>query len=159
MKILVVSDTHRQHENYFEVVEKELPIDLLIHCGDIEGSNQELFGNLDCKVIIVAGNNDFFTANPKEVEFEIGKYKVLLSHGHTYNIAIDNHYMKQEAKERGANMIIYGHTHKPVVDFSDEVVAINPGSLSYPRQEGRQPSYIVMNVEKTGEVSAKIKYI
>ena len=27
------------------------------------------------------------------------------------------------------------------------IIAVNPGSLSYPRQEGRRPSYIVMEVE------------
>ena len=36
MKVLIVSDTHRQNENFMQVMDREEPIDLLIHCGDIE---------------------------------------------------------------------------------------------------------------------------
>ena len=38
MKILIVSDTHRHNENFLKVLEKTGPIDMLIHCGDVEGS-------------------------------------------------------------------------------------------------------------------------
>ena len=45
MRILIVSDTHRKNENFLKVVEKEAPFDLLIHCGDIEGSEYRIVGN------------------------------------------------------------------------------------------------------------------
>ena len=38
MKILVVSDTHRHNENLLTVLKKIGHIDLLIHLGDSEGS-------------------------------------------------------------------------------------------------------------------------
>ena len=38
MKILVVSDTHGHDENLMRVLQREWPIDALIHCGDLEGS-------------------------------------------------------------------------------------------------------------------------
>ena len=38
MKVLIVSDTHRRNENYIKVLEKVAPVDMVIHCGDIEGS-------------------------------------------------------------------------------------------------------------------------
>ena len=41
MKVLIVSDTHKKNENYFHVLEKEKP-DLVIHCGDAEGSEYAL---------------------------------------------------------------------------------------------------------------------
>ena len=34
MKILVVSDTHGHDENLMRVLQREWPIDALIHCGD-----------------------------------------------------------------------------------------------------------------------------
>ena len=37
MKILIISDTHRKHENLLKVLEQECPVDLLIHLGDAEG--------------------------------------------------------------------------------------------------------------------------
>ena len=38
MKILIVSDTHRQVANLQKVLKKISPIDCLIHLGDVEGS-------------------------------------------------------------------------------------------------------------------------
>ena len=43
MKILIVSDTHRHNENFLKVLEKTGPIDMLIHCGDVEGSEYLIF--------------------------------------------------------------------------------------------------------------------
>ena len=40
MKILIVSDTHRKDGNLYDVIEKEKPLDMLIHLGDAEGSEQ-----------------------------------------------------------------------------------------------------------------------
>ena len=37
MKILIISDTHRKHDNLLKVLERECPVDLLIHLGDAEG--------------------------------------------------------------------------------------------------------------------------
>ena len=37
MKILIVSDTHRNVKTLEEVIKKVMPIDMLIHLGDVEG--------------------------------------------------------------------------------------------------------------------------
>ena len=58
MKVLIVSDTHRQNENFMRVMDREEPIDLLIHCGDIEGSEYLISRRAGCPVYMVAGNND-----------------------------------------------------------------------------------------------------
>ena len=36
MKILIVSDSHRKDENLLQVIERESPLDMFIHLGDIE---------------------------------------------------------------------------------------------------------------------------
>ena len=41
----------------------------------------------------------------------------------------------------------------------DIVLAINPGSLSYPRQHGRKPSYVLLETDKDRKMSAEIKYL
>ncbi|MDE7206371.1 MAG: metallophosphatase family protein, partial [Lachnospiraceae bacterium] len=38
MKILIISDTHRKNENYLKIVENLEPLDMVIHLGDVEGS-------------------------------------------------------------------------------------------------------------------------
>lgn len=60
MKILIISDTHRKHENLLKVLERECPVDLLIHLGDAEGYEDYIAEQAGCPVEVVAGNNDFF---------------------------------------------------------------------------------------------------
>ena len=52
-----------------------------------------------------------------------------------------------------------GGTHRPVIDIDDDIIAVNPGSLSYPRQEGRQPSYAIMEIDRRGKVHFTIAYL
>lgn len=159
MKILIVSDTHRYNENYLRVLERVAPIDMVIHCGDIEGSEYAIAQSAGCPVQMVQGNNDFFSDLPREKEFQLGKYKVWLTHGHTYGVTVGNNYIKAEAKDRGADIVMYGHSHKPVVDMGDGIIAVNPGSLTYPRQDGRKPSFIIMELDKNGEAHFTINYV
>lgn len=158
MKVIIVSDTHRKNENYFEVLKMHKP-DLVIHCGDAEGSEYALTEAADCPVWIVLGNNDFFSQLPKELEFNIGRYKVWVTHGHNYCVSMGNETIKKEAQLKGVDIVMYGHTHRPVIDIDKEVIALNPGSLSYPRQEGHIPSYIIMELDAAGEAHFTIAYL
>ena len=159
MKILIISDTHRNNDNYVTVLEKVTPVDMVIHCGDVEGSEYTIAQRAGCPVQMVMGNNDFFSDLPREKEFAIGKYKVWLTHGHTYYVSMSNETIKKEARERGVDIVMYGHSHKPVVDIDKGIIAINPGSLAYPRQEGRRPSFIIMELDKAGEAHFTVNYL
>ncbi len=159
MKLLIVSDTHRRNENYIKVLKKVAPVDMVIHCGDIEGSEYLIAESAGCPVQMVTGNNDFFSDLPREKEFEIGKYKVWLTHGHNYYVSMGNENIKSEARMRGVDIVMYGHTHKPVVDIEKDLIAVNPGSLTYPRQEGRKPSFIIMDLDKEGNAHFTINYL
>ena len=159
MKVLIVSDTHRRNENYLKIVEKESPLDLVIHCGDAEGSEYLIGEAAGCITHIVLGNNDFFSDLPRELEVTIGKYRALITHGHVYHVAMGNERIKQEAKARGCDLVFYGHTHKPMIDETDEIIAVNPGSTSYPRQEGRQPSYVIMQLKQGGKPTFEVHYL
>ncbi len=52
-----------------------------------------------------------------------------------------------------------GHTHRPFYENINGIIVLNPGSLSYPRQEGHKPSYIIMNIDESGKIDVEIKYI
>lgn len=158
MKVLIVSDTHRKNDVYLNLVELHKP-DLVIHCGDAEGAEYLLTEAADCPVHIVLGNNDFFSELPRELEIEVGGYKVWVTHGHNYYVSMGNETIKREAVARGVDIVCYGHTHRPVIDLDEEVVALNPGSLSYPRQENRRPSYIIMEIDAKGESHFTIAYV
>ena len=159
MRILIVSDTHRQNNNYLKVLERVKPVDMVIHCGDVEGSEYTISKSAGCPVEMVAGNNDYFTDLPREKEFQIGNYHVWLTHGHNYYVAMENAILKEEARSRGADIVMYGHTHKPVIYTSGGLIAVNPGSLTYPRQAGRRPSYILMELDEGGKANFSICYL
>lgn len=158
MKVLIVSDTHRKNENYFKVAQIHNP-DMIIHCGDVEGSEYALNSVPNCPVCMVAGNNDFFSELPRELELEVAGRKILVTHGHNYGVSMGNEQIKQEAIARGKDIVMYGHTHRPVVDIGAEVIAVNPGSLSYPRQEGHVPTYVIMEVDRFDRVNFTIAHV
>lgn len=159
MRILIVSDTHRRNENYLKVVKKAGPFDMVVHCGDVEGSEYTISEAAGCPVMMVQGNNDFFSDLPREREFMIGRYKVWLTHGHHYYIAMNTETIKQEAREREVDIVMCGHTHKPVIDIGKDVTLINPGSISYPRQENRRPSYVLMEIDAEGEAHYTLNFV
>ena len=105
---------------------------MVIHCGDAEGAEEMLQEAAECPFYIVLGNNDFFSDLPRELEIQVGKYKLWVTHG---------------------------HTHRPVIDLSGPAIALNPGSLSYPRQENRRPSYIIMETDRNGEAHFTVAYL
>jgi hypothetical protein len=154
---MIVSDTHRKLRTLEQALSNEGEIDMLIHLGDFEGDDEAIAGMCGCKMLIVPGNNDFFTGYPKEIETEIAGRKVLITHGHYYMVSLDLRTIEDEARSRGMDIVMFGHTHKPVIQTIDGVTLINPGSLSYPRQQDRKCSYIMMEVDDENELHYTLK--
>ena len=163
MRILIVSDTHRRDGNLIEVMEKTAPVDMMIHLGDTEGSEayfRDWLKNDLCVIHVVRGNNDFFSHTESEKEISIGKYRALLCHGHMYGVSLGTENIKEEARARKVNIVMFAHTHKPFLEYcSDGLVVLNPGSLSYPRQDGRRPSYMMMEIDRFGDAHYNIHYL
>jgi hypothetical protein len=159
MKIIVVSDTHSTCENLVRVMDIEQSADLLIHLGDLEGSEEEVKKIANCKTHIIAGNNDFFTRLDREKEFELLGHKIFITHGNRYQLSQGTKFLKEEARRRGADIVMYGHTHRPEVSFDENLMVLNPGSLTYPRQEGRSPSYIVLEMNEKNCIGYSIRYL
>ncbi len=159
MKILIVSDSHGRNGNLLAVLERTGPYDMLIHCGDVEGSERVIHEAAGCPVVMVQGNNDFFSSLPREQEIMIGRYRVWVTHGHHYNIAMNTETIKREARSREMDIVMCGHSHRPVIDRRSDITLINPGSISYPRQENRKPSYVIMELDREGEAHYTLNYV
>lgn len=160
MKVLIVSDTHGREQNLAEALEQTGPIDQLIHLGDVEGGAEhirELAG--DAPAAIIAGNNDFFCDLPNERIFTLGGHRIFMTHGHGYFVHSGTLYLKREARKKGADIVMFGHTHKPYMEEDNELLVLNPGSLSLPRQEGHRPTYIVMEIADDGQISSELCYL
>jgi putative phosphoesterase len=159
MKILVVSDTHGDLFNLREAMRIEAPFDMLIHLGDIchdEEEIRELAGPA-CTVAMVRGNCDYFCREPDTRDFTLGNHKVHMEHGHFLPASTAS--ISYRAQELGADIMLSGHTHKPFLTECGGVTIANPGSLSKPRQSDGRPSYMVMEVDRDGEIKFMLRFI
>ena len=160
-KILVVSDNHRKLDNIYQLLEENPDISYFIHLGDSEGCEDAIRTHLPkgCESYFVQGNNDFFAYLPKEIEMRLGKERLFLTHGHLYGVGFDLQGLADEARARNCSMALFGHTHRPFSRMVNGVLCINPGSINFPRQENRKPSYAMFYLDKKGNLRTEAKYI
>jgi putative phosphoesterase len=158
MKVLIVSDTHGREQFLYNTLQRVSPIDLLIHLGDFEGGEEYINSIVSCPKEMVSGNNDFFNDLPKEKMILLGKYYIMLTHGHRYGVNSGTWNLKEAARRNKADIVIFGHTHVPMIDLKDDVWAINPGSLALPRQHGRIPTFIIMEIDPQGDAHFTLNY-
>ncbi len=155
-KILIVSDSHGQNHNLFRILEKEKPYDMLIHCGDFEYYGQELETRAGCEVHIVAGNNDYDREFPQKAIIRFGSHKALIVHGHRYRLYAGLTDLYYAALEAEADYVFFGHLHRPVQETYNGITFLNPGSVTYPRQEDRMPTYMTLTYDSAGNVSVDL---
>ena len=89
----------------------------------------------------------------------MGNNRIFVTHGHYYGVSMDVSGVVDEARDRGCNIALFGHTHKPFLEDIDGILTLNPGSLTYPRQRGRRPSYAVLEMDEKGKMTAEIRYL
>lgn len=159
MQILIISDSHGVRYHLDEVLERVKNIDMIIHLGDICGDAEYLREQAGCPVYIVAGNNDFGGSLPHEEIIQIADKQILLTHGHKYYVNYGLEELVEEAGCLGMDMVMFGHTHIPVITEEDGIIVLNPGSLSYPRQGNRKGSYILMEVDSEKKIHFSIDYL
>lgn len=159
MRILVVSDTHRYNNNLYKVIESLGKLDMVIHCGDAEGTEEQIRAKLNCPMCIVEGNNDYYSNLPKEAFFEAEGKKIYVTHGHYHHVNMGTERLISEAQKKGADIVIFGHTHCPKMEKKDGIVVLNPGSISYPRQMDRKPTYIVIESDNNGNMRYTLNYV
>ena len=159
MKILIVSDTHGRHSAFDKALKEAGKIDALVHLGDTEGGEDYIEAVCGCPAYVLAGNNDFFSDNLREMEVVFGTKKAFMTHGHYYYVSLGPERIIEEGQMSNADIVMFGHPHKPFLEMIDGMIVLNPGSLSYPRQEGRKGSYIMMEIEPDCDVKCEIKYL
>lgn len=159
MRILVVSDTHGRSYSLDRVLADETSIDYFIHLGDVCDVELNTRNEIKCTKAIIAGNNDFSGIYPRDMELEIAGKKIWLNHGHRYGIHYGTDNIKAAGRDMGVDIVMCGHTHVPLVEVDSDISIINPGSISFPRQENRFPSYIIMEINEALEVNYSIKYL
>ncbi|SHJ05755.1 hypothetical protein SAMN02745975_01199 [Geosporobacter subterraneus DSM 17957] len=152
IKAVVISDTH------IKKLGKPLPkplqdhladADAIFHCGDI--IDEDFLGELEKfgPVYAVRGNGDFIgaVANlPEKRIIEIGGYKIGILHGHgDKGKTVDR--ASNAFREEAVDIILFGHSHQPMLQAKSGVLMLNPGSPTTKRRE-KQYSFIILHLEK-----------
>lgn len=125
---------------------------MMVHLGDIICDASVIQDLVNCPVEIVRGNCDSYSSLQAAKIIDIAGHKAFITHGHIYGGNWGIGTMRDMAKENGASIVMFGHTHEPLIEKHSDVTVINPGSLSRPRQDGRRPTYIVMTVQDNGKI-------
>ena len=119
MKYLVLSDSHGNVDNMVRAVEREKP-DGIIHLGDCWRDAEELhelFPRLPLEQ--VPGNCDFGRFEALERVLILDDHRVLIAHGHTMGVKTGLLRAQYRALEQNADLLLFGHTHVPLVAASD----------------------------------------
>ena len=147
MRILVCSDSHGTVGGMLEAVEREHP-SLVLHLGDLLRDAGDLAYRMpELAVCQVPGNCDGWTGEPKERYFEVEGRKILMGHGHQWQVKSGYEGAIAVARRQGADILLFGHTHRAYCQQEDGLWVMNPGSI----RTGPGASYgmILLEKEKT----------
>ncbi len=153
MKILVFSDSHGSTLFMRKALNMHRDAEVVFFLGDglsDADSLAYLFPNVAW--IAVRGNNDYaptFRGTPvgKVESITLGGFKIVATHGHHYYAKHGTGALKRLAREHGADIVLFGHTHDPyeeyVFDEEHPFYLFNPGPAS-----GYSPSFGVITLDK-----------
>ena len=148
--LTIVSDTHGTDDDRLRgrALEAVRAADRVIHAGDFYrepvldaflAENDSLYG--------VVGNND-----DDAIRDRLPRERVVAYDG--LSIAV-RHRSRSAAtglvmfgRERDADLVVFGHSHRPEFDDSGEVPLLNPGSHAQPR--GNRPAHAELEPDPDG---------
>jgi len=151
--IAVISDTHAHLDP--RIIELVRECDIAIHAGDICGADiLESMQPKSGKIYAVTGNNDPYchltkTQLPEVLSFDAPGGKITVEHGHTHGAQQPDHESLRKTHP-DAKVIIYGHTHKKVIDKTNRPWIVNPGAAGKTRTHGG-PSCLIIECSEDKE--------
>ncbi len=160
MKILVISDTHQHIQNVIKLMDIITDVDRIIHLGDVVGDAEDL-ESIYPKIPIdyVAGNCDFYELTvPKEKILKLMGKKILITHGHAYDVKRGYETIARRALSKEVDAVLFGHSHVPYIGYVKDIVLMNPGSISQPR-DGKMPSYAVLEIDEKGKIHVTLNQL
>jgi putative phosphoesterase len=154
VKVGILSDTHGYLDH--RIADLIRDCDHAIHAGDIMGAHILEQLHPRNSLIAVAGNNDhpsmwnkdeaaIACALPKSTSLELPGGIVNIEHGHRLGGFPDHDQLRWDHAE--ARLVVYGHTHKRVIDRQAEPWIVNSGAAGRERTKGG-PSCLILNASE-----------
>jgi putative phosphoesterase len=145
MRVGVISDTHGQlRPEVFDVFSK---VDHILHGGDV--GKVDILTDLEslAPVTAVFGNTDGSQIRgrlPKVAQLQLDGFDIVVTHGDQFGSPTPAALV---AAFPSAEIIVYGHTHRPLLELVDRTITVmNPGAAGPPRFD-LKPSVGIMELE------------
>ena len=149
MLVGLIADTHGLLRS--EVEEVFAGVEHVLHAGDV-GSQDVLDGLAAlAPVTAVRGNVDGGFDLPEVARLELAGIRVVVVHGHRLASRTPE---TVAAAYPDAGLVVFGHSHRPVVGRVGDVLAVNPGSAG--RQTFRNPVTVALAELHDGAADARL---
>lgn len=152
MRVAIVSDTHGFVDP--RIADQVAECDLAVHAGDVGGADVLLALQPREQLVAVRGNNDspqkwaagevhMLETLPSAAVVDLPGGQLVVVHGDDAGSVAERH---QHLRERypQARAIVYGHSHRMVVDDEQEPWVLNPGAAGRTRTYGG-PSCLLLD--------------
>ena len=146
---LVLSDTHGNVTAINRLREIIGESDYLVHLGDNERDIVEYKMRFPNKVISVKGNCD---GGGVDKEMTVESVKILFTHGDRHGVKNGLERLYYYSKEKGYDLVLYGHTHIASCQKAEEITFINPGTLKK-YEPNKSYAYLILH---QGKITCKI---
>lgn len=152
MRVGIVSDTHGLlRPELFEWLDG---VDHILHAGDIGAV--DLLTELEAiaPVTAVAGNTDGMDVRARVAEtatVTLGGLTAVVLHGHLLGSPSPRRVVSAHPQ---AGLIVFGHTHEPLIERIGGTLVVNPGSAG--RRRFRQPVSLAIATVEAGRVEAEL---
>jgi uncharacterized protein len=130
-------------------------VELLLHAGDVGGQSVLVELAAIAPIRAVYGNTDT-PGDPsleKSLDFDVGGLSIHVSHGHEIGSPTPEKLLARYSTD----VIVYGHTHKPLVERHGSRLVVNPGAAG-PKRFNLRPSVALLTIEN-GRADAEIVWL
>ena len=158
MRIGILSDSHGDAESLRALVSEMGRLDALCFLGDVSDDArflQELLWERGATTAFYAvkGNNDFYTQEPEEITVMLGGKRILMVHGHRHGVKQGLLRLSLYARQKEADVALFGHTHMAHVSGEGGLLLINPGAAGKGFWASQPPRGAVLSIEADGGMS------
>lgn len=128
-KLVILSDSHNSADAIKRILKAEADADAAIFLGDgLRDLEIALTMHPRLRVYSVAGNCDYGALEPLDGMAAFEQVVLFYTHGHMYGVKYDLDTLAEAAAARGAQIALFGHTHRPLAEHRGRVFLFNPGS-------------------------------
>ncbi len=162
MKYLIVGDFHipaRAEKISEQIIEIGKRVNGIICTGDL--TSKKVLDELkkaNKNLIVVKGNCDFLNL-PRYREFEVENRKIGVIHSDQFGRG-NLEALKEFAKSKNLNVLIFGHTHKSLVKKEENLLLLNPGTATgvlLGAEVETERTYAILQINE--KLSAEIKRV